>query len=134
MPWELFRGQLLPPSQSRGRATFDTWNIYRVDDTGQRSDEPLLSLKLDRRRQVVHVTRAIHCHAWEGYHAGDNVYLSRETPRWLNELVGSVDLRRYSRFSRTHRRTGRLALPGGSRREPAAADFSGSAASRFFAW
>lgn len=93
VPWELFRGQLLPPAQTRGHAVFDTWNVYRIEG-GRRSDEPLLSLKLDRAAQVVYVTRAIHCYTWEGYHAGDNVYLSRETQRWMNELVGSVDLKR----------------------------------------
>jgi hypothetical protein len=93
VPWELFRGQLLPLNQTRATAVFDTWNVYRVED-GRRSDEPLLSLKLDRAAQVVYVTRAIHCYTWEGYHAGDNVYLSRETQRWVNELVGSVDLKR----------------------------------------
>lgn len=94
LAWEVFRGQLLGPAQTRGRALFDSWNVYRVDD-GVRSAEPLLSLKLDRERGVVHVTRALFCHAWEGYHAGDNVYLSRETQRWVNELVGSVELARF---------------------------------------
>jgi hypothetical protein len=84
--WETFRGQLLPPAQIRARRTFDVWNVRRRDA----SDEPLLSLKLDREAGVVHVTRAIHCYIWEGYHAGDNVYLSREMPRWVNELVGTV--------------------------------------------
>src|SRR5262249_21289948 len=28
----------------------------------------------------------------EGYDAGGNVYLSREVPKWVNELVGSADL------------------------------------------
>jgi hypothetical protein len=93
-PWEIFRGQLLSANQTRASVAFEEWNVFRVE-ADERSDEPLLSLKLDRAANVVHITRAIHCHAWEGYHAGDNVYLSRETQRWVNELVGSVPLARF---------------------------------------
>src|SRR5262249_53423932 len=66
-----------------------------VLEDGQRSTEPLLSLKLDGNHRQLHVTRAIHCYAWEGYHAGDNVYLSRETRKWIRELVGTMDLKRF---------------------------------------
>ena len=36
--------------------------------------------------------RGLLCYTWEGYHGGDNVYLSREVPRWLRELIGCIDL------------------------------------------
>ena len=78
IPWELFRGRLLDPAQTRQRVRFQSWNLYWLEE-GIRSAEPLLSLKLDERREEVHVVRAILSYAWEGYHAGDNVYLSRET-------------------------------------------------------
>src|SRR5579859_2827416 len=93
--WEIFRGQLLGPTQTRERRGFEMWNVYRLE-AGRRSDEPLLSLKLDAEAGLVHVTRAIHCYAWEGYDAGGNVFLSRETQRWVNELVGTVDLKSFS--------------------------------------
>jgi hypothetical protein len=41
------------------------------------------------------VTRAIHCHVWEGYHAGNNVYESREVRKWVRELVGTIELARF---------------------------------------
>src|SRR5947208_176843 len=43
-----------------------------------------------------HITRAILCYAWEGYHAGDNVYLSRPTHKWVRELVGTISLDRFA--------------------------------------
>src|SRR5262249_38387131 len=48
--------------------------------------------KLDVDRRQLHVTRAILCYVWEGYHAGDNIYLSRETRKWVRELVGTIQL------------------------------------------
>jgi hypothetical protein len=95
LPWEIFRGRLLPPAQTRLTSTFETWNGYRVDE-GARAPEPLLSLKLDREKGRLYVTRGIFSRVWEGYHAGDNVYLSRETPRWLQELIGTVQLDRFT--------------------------------------
>jgi hypothetical protein len=89
--WEIFRGRLLDSTQTRQRQTLESWNIFWLD-AGGRSAEPLLSVKLDASGRQLHVTRAIHCYAWEGYHAGDNVYLSRERQRWLRELVGTIDL------------------------------------------
>jgi hypothetical protein len=91
VPWEIFRGRLLDPAHTRLRQAFEAWHIFRIED-GQRSAEPLLSLKLDLPGRQVHVVRALLCHAWEGYDAGGNVYLSRETRRWVRELVGTVYL------------------------------------------
>src|SRR5206468_2402741 len=71
----------------------ERWNVFVIEN-GERSGEPLLSLKLDRDAAVLHVVRGLHCHVWENYTEGGNVLLSRETTRWLCELVGSIDLER----------------------------------------
>src|SRR5262249_41403598 len=90
--WEVFRGRLLDPAHTRERRTFEAWNIYLLAN-GARSPEPLLSVKLDAAGGGRgHVVRAIHCYAWEGYDAGDNVILSRETKKWVRELVGTIHL------------------------------------------
>jgi hypothetical protein len=88
--WEVFRGRLLDPAHTRERRTFEAWNVYALAEGG-RSAEPLLAVKFDAAAGQLHVVRAVHCYAWEGYHAGDDVYLSRETRKWLPELVGSID-------------------------------------------
>lgn len=90
--WEIFQGRLLDASQTRERRVFEAWNLH-WEDGQARSAEPLLAVKLDVESGCVHVLRAILCHTWEGYHAGDNVYLSRETRKWLRELVATIDLR-----------------------------------------
>lgn len=89
--WEIFRGRLLDPAHTRERRRFEAWNLYAHDEQGW-SVEPLLSAKLDAAAGVVHVVRAVHCYVWEGYHAGDNVYRSREIRKWVRELVGTAIL------------------------------------------
>jgi len=89
-PWEILRGQLVPRHLARELQVFESWNVF-VTQGGQRSDEPLLSLKLDAEGGRLHVVRGLLCWTWEGYHAGDNVYLSREIPRWVRELVGTLE-------------------------------------------
>jgi hypothetical protein len=91
LPWEIFQGRLLERAHTRQQRTFEAWNIFILEN-GARSAEPLLAVKLDPGAGELHVTRGLLCHAWEGYHAGDNVYLSRETTRWLRELVGTITL------------------------------------------
>jgi hypothetical protein len=91
IPWEIFQGHLLDAAQTRQRRTFEAWNVHAVEG-GTRSAEPLLAVKLDLAVGELHVTRGLLCYVWEGYHAGDNVYLSRETTRWVRELVGTVAL------------------------------------------
>jgi hypothetical protein len=93
--WEVFRGRLLDPAHTRERRRFEAWNVYLIGD-GARSPEPLLSVKLDAAAGEVHVVRAIHCYAWEGYDAGDNVILSRETKKWVRELVGTIHLTEFA--------------------------------------
>jgi len=87
--WELFQGRLLDATQTREERSFAAWNIYQHEG-GERSGEALLSVKLDAERGHLHVVRAIYSYAWEGYHAGENIYLSREIRKWLRELVGSL--------------------------------------------
>jgi hypothetical protein len=89
--WEVFRGRLLDPAHTRQRRTFEAWNVYLIEN-GARSPEPLLSVKLDPAARQIHVVRAIYSYAWEAYDAGDNVILSRETKKWVRELVGTIDL------------------------------------------
>jgi hypothetical protein len=91
IPWEIFQGRLLERAHTRQMRTFEAWNIYSSEG-GTRSSEPLLALKLDLAAGEVHVVRGLLCYVWEGYHAGDNVYLSRETTRWVRELVGTFRL------------------------------------------
>ncbi|HKI33751.1 MAG TPA: hypothetical protein VKA46_18000 [Gemmataceae bacterium] len=93
--WEVFRGRLLDPAHTRERRTFEAWNVYLLDDGG-RSSEPLLAVKLDAPAGLIHVVRAIHSYAWEAYDAGGNVILSRETKKWVRELVGTIDLADFS--------------------------------------
>jgi hypothetical protein len=88
--WEIYKGRLLDGSQTRERRTFEAWNIYAIDENG-RSTEPMLSVKLDAETRQLHVVRAILCYAWEAYDAGDNVILSRETTKWVRELVGVIE-------------------------------------------
>jgi hypothetical protein len=94
VPWEIYKGRLLDASQTRERRTFEAWNVYSIDEFG-RSTEPLLSLKLDVETGEIHVVRAILCYAWEAYDAGDNVILSRETKKWMRELVGTISVGRF---------------------------------------
>ncbi|MBI1916622.1 MAG: hypothetical protein HYS12_18095 [Planctomycetes bacterium] len=89
--WEVFRGRLVDRAHTRQTQTFEAWDIYLVDDSG-RSGEPLLSLKFDRAGDRLHVVRGLLCYVWEGYDAGGNVYLSRETTRWVRELTGTISL------------------------------------------
>jgi hypothetical protein len=93
--WEFLHGRLLDPPLTSRRQTFEAWHIFLTDENG-RSAEPVLSLRLDASAMQVHITRAILCYAWEGYHAGDNVFLSRETRKWVRERVGTIDLAHFN--------------------------------------
>jgi hypothetical protein len=90
-PWEVYQGRLLDRAHTRQVRTFAAWNVYALAGDC-RSEEPLLSVKLDLAAAELHVTRGLECYVWEGYHAGDNVYLSREVRRWVRELAGSLRL------------------------------------------
>src|SRR5262245_47890199 len=93
VPWEIYAGRLLDAPMTRHQRTFESRNIHLITPEG-RSAEPLLSVKLDAAAGEIHVVRAILCHAWESYTEG-NVVLSRETRRWVRELVGTVRLERF---------------------------------------
>jgi hypothetical protein len=89
--WEIHQGRLVDPAHTRLGQRFESWNVY-CSEPGNRSAEPILSVKLEIGGRQLHVTRAIYCYAWEGYDAGDNVILSRETCKWVCELVGTIPL------------------------------------------
>jgi hypothetical protein len=89
--WEVFHGRLLDASQTRQGQIFESQSIFQNEENS-RSGEPLLSIKWDTQAGQLHVVRAIHCYAWEAFAAGHNVIESRETRRWVRELVGTVDL------------------------------------------
>lgn len=89
--WEIFRGQLVQPHLTREKRIFESWNIFSTDTAG-RSGQPLIAMRLDAVRGELHVVRGLLCYAWEGYHAGDGVYLSREVERWVSELAGTLQL------------------------------------------
>jgi hypothetical protein len=93
--WEVFRGQLVPPNLTRQRRTFESWNVFAVEETG-RSGEPLLSLKWDEAAGELHAVRGLLCWTWEGYDSGGNVFLSREVQRWVRELVGTLQLAEFT--------------------------------------
>jgi hypothetical protein len=95
--WEIFQGRLLDPAHTRQRRCFEEWNVYAAPAPGEpRPNEPLLSLKLDAEAGQLHVVRGLDSYVWEGYDAGGNVYLSRQTRKWVRELVGSVRLDRFA--------------------------------------
>jgi hypothetical protein len=87
--WEVFRGRLLDPAQTRQKRVFESWNVYLLGDGG-RSAEPLLSVKWDADAGELHVVRAILSYIHEGYNAGGNVILTREVSKWVRELVGTI--------------------------------------------
>jgi hypothetical protein len=94
IPWEIFKGRLLDRTQTTQRRSFESWNVHWVDAEG-RSTEPIVAILFDAESGRLHITRAIYCYAWEGYDAGGNVFLSRETRKWVRELVGTVALDRF---------------------------------------
>jgi hypothetical protein len=91
VPWEVFRGRLLDCTQTRAQGEFLAWNVHALID-GAPCPEPVLSVKLDGEAGRLHVVRGLPCHVWEGYDSGNSVILSRETVRWVRELVGTLDL------------------------------------------
>jgi hypothetical protein len=90
--WEVYRGRLFDRDQTRQEQTFLSWNVYWRLGGGERSGEPIISVKWDRQGQVLHFVRGLLCYVWEGYEAEHNVYLSREVTRWVREWLGSLAL------------------------------------------
>jgi hypothetical protein len=89
--WEILQGRLLDAPMTTRRQSFEAWHVH-VNGADERPTEPLISVLLDSSSGYLYVIRSIYCHAWEGYHAGDNVFLSRETRKWMRELVGTIRL------------------------------------------
>src|SRR5262249_41635932 len=44
----------------------------------------------------IHVVRALQCYGHEAYEAGENVILTRETVKWVRELVGTVEVTEFA--------------------------------------
>jgi hypothetical protein len=89
IPWEIFQGRLLDAAQTRERRSFLAWNLVEQTPEGP-APLPLVSLKWDAPARAIHVVRGLRCHVWESYDAGSNVIESRETTKWVPELVGAV--------------------------------------------
>lgn len=58
--------------------------------------EPVIAVKWDTQAGELHVVRAFLSHVWEGFDAGDGIIQSRETTRWVRELVGTVSLAEFA--------------------------------------
>ncbi len=84
--WEIFRGRLVPPTQTRQAKTFLAWNVFGPDAT-----EPILSVKFDLHDRTIHVVRSLLTYAWTAIDNAD-VIESAETIAWSRELVGSIAL------------------------------------------
>src|SRR5262245_6094537 len=103
IPWETYQGRLLDARQTRQQRAFVAWHLVEQaappltpNPSPQRGEPdlpaPLISLKWDADRGEVHVVRGLLCHVWESYDSGGNVIASRETTKWIMELVGTVAL------------------------------------------
>ncbi len=89
VPWEIFHGRLLDAAHTRQRQWFLAWNIYLHDAAGK-SAEPLLSVKLDWPASRIQVVRGLLCHVWETFDEDGITLESRETTRWVRELVATI--------------------------------------------
>ncbi len=89
--WEVFRGHLLDPAHTRQTAELEVWSVF-LDDGDTAAEAPLVSIKWDAARDVIHVTRQILTHVFEGYEDSPGVILSRPAQKWVAELVGTIDL------------------------------------------
>src|SRR5262245_59264073 len=89
LPWEIYQGRLLDAAQTRRQRTFLAWTLTQQTESGP-ADRPLVALLWDSTREELHVVRSLLCHVWESYDGGGNVIQSRETSRWMMELVGTL--------------------------------------------
>src|SRR5262245_42060934 len=95
IPWEVFRGRLLPRNQTREQKSFLSWHVMEPDAT-----EPTISVKLDVQSRRIHVTRGFQAYVWEA--VGDSVIEGRESVAWTRELVGTIDLADYADLESVH--------------------------------
>ncbi len=91
--WEVFRGHLLDPRQTRQERTFECWDVT-LRFPGEPEEQPLIALRHDAAERVLHVIRRIRVLAWEPYEQARQVIEAREAEKWLAELVGGIDLAR----------------------------------------
>ena len=87
IPWELFAGHLLDKTKTRLRKSFESWNIHFDDSVA-----PVISVRYDQPEGRIHVTRNILTHVWAPYGEQRHVIQTRETRRWLPELIGTIEL------------------------------------------
>ena len=85
--WELFAGHLLDETKTRLRKSFESWNIHFDDSVA-----PVISVRYDQPEGRIHVTRNILTHVWAPYGEQPHVIQTRETQRWLPELIGTIEL------------------------------------------
>ena len=90
--WEVFRGHLLDPAQTREERTLESWQVL-IRTPGTDGEEPLLAVRFDPAAEQLYVTRSIQVYGWEAYEEA-GVILSRETRKWNQELVGTIALDR----------------------------------------
>lgn len=81
-------------SQNRHENTSSAPRQSEPNDDQPSENIPLVSLKLDWSTSELHVVRSVLSYVWEGYSEG-NVVQTRETTKWVQELVGTVDLSLY---------------------------------------
>ncbi len=84
IPWEIFRGRLLPRTQTRESRSFLSWNVFAGD-----AAEPILSVKFDVRDRTAHVVRSLLTYAWTPIDSAAGIE-STESVSWSRELVGSA--------------------------------------------
>ena len=91
LPWEVFRGHLLDESKTRGRKTFDSWNVFVRPAEGGPT-EPFVAVLFAPSDRVIYVTRSIFSYVQQPYVTQENVVLTREIRKWVRELVATIDL------------------------------------------
>ena len=96
--WEIFRGQLLDSRHTREQQTFLSYHVEIKDSEGTQA--PLLTFRVSLSippgpAHAIHVTRWLLLRIWEAF--DDNGAIgSRETERWVEELVGTVSLAEFN--------------------------------------
>lgn len=90
--WEIYKGELLQPEQTRAEKTLHSW-LLLLDEPEKPAMGPTLSVRWDQDKEALYVTRGFAIHGHEAYGEG-NVIQTRPCIKWLEELVGTVDLGR----------------------------------------
>ena len=100
--WEIYLGHLLDQSQTRARQSFETWHVW-LDDLpdGAKTDAshprgPVISIRLDAEEGALHVCRGLLVRGYESFEPSPGAIDSRPCLKWQTELVGTIDLGRFS--------------------------------------